>query len=540
MINEVTKKLPWWTWVAPLILIEICDQASLFFQYSVTSSLYLPTAASLILVHWWGPARVLPSVFLIGSLNNAFYGIENYWVWPLFGVVDIIGIYTSWFLFQKFFNGHYDLPDTRTTAAFGIFGLAIPIVIIVLGWQVLYILDGKLAVANFFWQFNNDLVAELMAQSLFTIPMLYYVSPILAKKNLLLSDEIRPRAYRKLSKRSIRVLSSLLLITLVASINLEFEDFWFLFGFISLFIAIQFGFGLVILSNVVIILLTYLPPALDNQLFSMTNFQNDERALRVFFGYFLLYVFSTMTGRVISDLRNTKQQLHMQNKELKQTNAELDRFVYSVSHDLTAPLKSILGLVNVSRMANPNSEVISYLNKIQVSVLKLEGFIKDILHYSRNKRTVVIKEPIDLYEMCSQIVESIRFHHTHQQVTVDLSGLEGKSITSDRGRLFVILNNLITNAIKYQRKNDSHHPQVWVYTENTDSTYTLVVQDNGAGISPEVLPDIFKMFFRGSLDSQGSGLGLYIAKETCERIGGKITVDSVYGEGSKFKVILRQ
>src|SRR5690606_8142393 len=100
----------------------------------------------------------------------------------------------------------------------------------------------------------------------------------------------------------------------------------------------------------------------------------------------LLFVFAAITGRVISDLRITEQQLSMQNAQLELANKELDHFVYSVSHDLSAPLKSILGLVAVSRHSKDHKEAELYFDKIETSVLRLEALIREILDYSRNKR----------------------------------------------------------------------------------------------------------------------------------------------------------
>lgn len=534
------QKIPWWSWIVPLPLIQLFDFISLYFQYSVTSSFYLTASISLVLVHWWGPKRVLPALFIVSTYNNYFYGIDNKSLWILFGLSDTASIFSSWFLFTYLYKGKYYLPDTKNTVAFAGLGLLIPILISVTGWQLLYIADNKLLQENFWWQFGRDLIGELIVHSILVIPALYYLSPYLSERKIILNQSIEPRFRRKLSFRSKFILLSIIIITTIAAFTLKFEDFWFVFGFISLFIAIQFGFGVVVLANVLIFFLTYFPPAVSTQLFSMVDYETDEQVLRTFFAYFLLYIFSTITGRVISDLRQAKERLRLQNEELKQTNAELDRFVYSVSHDLTAPLKSVLGLVNVSRLANPNADIVSYLNKIQISVLKLEGFIKDILNYSRNNRTEIVREEIDLKDMCSQIAEAVRFHHTNHNVTVDVSALDGIKIVTDRSRLFIILNNIITNAIKYQQKNNNHKPRVQIFTKQDDHTFSIVVEDNGEGIKPEVLPEIFKMFYRGSIDSQGSGLGLYIAKEACEKIGGKISVQSEYGKGSSFTIQLKQ
>lgn len=539
MKESFRHKLPWWTWVVPIILIELGDQISLYFQYSVTSSFYLPTSIALILIHWWGPSRVLPAVLLVTSLNNYFYGIDNLWLWFCFGLGDTIAIFLSWFLFFKIYKGKYNLPDTRNTIAFSILGLALPILVSVFFWQVWYVMDNKLALADFSWQFSRDLLGELIVHCILVLPILYYISPILSSKNLILDSTIVRQA-TPITKKKLVIFFVLVAVVLIAALNLEFENFWFVFGFISLYVAIEFGFGTVILINVVIFATTYLPPAINNRLFSTTDTSSDEQILRTFFVYFLLYVFSTFTGRVISDLKQTRRQLKKQNEELLQTNEELDRFVYSVSHDLTAPLKSILGLINVSRLSGPNSDVISYLTKMQLSVVKLEDFIKEILDYSRNKRLEVVNESIELKSICSQILESLQYHSANQLTKVDMSGIESISIISDKSRLYVILNNIITNAVKYQKKSPSHHPLIKIWAEPTDGYIAINIEDNGEGIRPEVLPSIFNMFYRGHLNSTGSGLGLYIAKEACQKIGATIEVKSTYGEGSLFTIKINQ
>ena len=112
--------------------------------------------------------------------------------------------------------------------------------------------------------------------------------------------------------------------------------------------------------------------------------------IKIQLGSGLLYVFSTVTGRVMSDAGALEKRLSHQNKELEQANKELDRFVYSVSHDLSAPLRSILGLIGISRIEKDEQQLRFYIDNIEASVNKLENFINEILDYSRNERQQVI------------------------------------------------------------------------------------------------------------------------------------------------------
>src|SRR5882762_3177366 len=128
--NPDSKSLPWWTWIAPLLLLEVSDQLSLLFKYSESySAFYLPTSVAFVLIHWWGPARVLPWIFTIGSLNSWFYDTQNLWLWPIFGAVETTAVFLSWFLFSFKLKGKLWLPNISQTVLFLIFGLIIPILV---------------------------------------------------------------------------------------------------------------------------------------------------------------------------------------------------------------------------------------------------------------------------------------------------------------------------------------------------------------------------------------------------------------------------
>ena len=230
--------------------------------------------------------------------------------------------------------------------------------------------------------------------------------------------------------------------------------------------------------------------------------------------------------------------LNQQFLELTQANKELDRFVYSVSHDLSAPLKSILGLVNIGRLSKNSNEQLGYMSKIEASVLRLESFIKEVLDYSQSKRTDIVVEQIKLKDLCNEVLENLRYIEDFTSVEIDMHELSGKEVFNDKLRLKIIINNILTNAIKFQKRIPHHKPLIKISSHNEANTMIINIEDNGEGIHPEVREKIFNMFFRGNQNSKGSGLGLYIAKEAAEKIKGNISVNSEYGKGSIFTIEL--
>ena len=146
----------------------------------------------------------------------------------------------------------------------------------------------------------------------------------------------------------------------------------------------------------------------------------------------------------------------------------------------------------------------------------------------------VIPSKIDFLALMNESLESLRFMYDADQLKsiVDVSG-EAPFYT-DQSRLLIIFNNIISNAIRYRnrRKDSFLHIDIHVDYERVKIIFT----DNGIGIANEFQDKIFKMFFRASYESKGSGLGLYIVKSTVEKLAGSITVQSELGEGTRFVI----
>lgn len=229
--------------------------------------------------------------------------------------------------------------------------------------------------------------------------------------------------------------------------------------------------------------------------------------------------------------------MRKQYEELMKINKELDSFVYSVSHNLRAPLRSVLGLISLARMEDikRGNYFNEYFSMIESSMTKLDETLLEILDYSRNARQDLKIEKIDIRKLLDDSLQSVQYMPGASQIEKAINVDEHGSLNSDRYRISVILNNLISNAIKYHdvyKKEPFLHINIkveenWTYME---------FADNGIGIDKEYLDKVFDMFYRATLQNEGAGLGLYIVREAVEKLKGKITIKSQIGKGTTFTI----
>ncbi len=531
----------WWTWVVPLFVFQGATQLSLLSMVSTgTSVFYMPVPFGLCLIYWWGP-RILPAFYLNATLSAGLWGLSDYYNWPLYGLPETFFVGFSWWLFVKKRNGKIWLPDNQAALNLLLFGILIPLLSYKLIQQTLFVLKHVISPDFFILNYIKTFLGDFISIFAFTVPLLYFLTPLLSRKNMLISNlEITSRPLSSvMEKRQLPEFLVIFVLQLALSLFLPFSEFWFVYGMFSMYVAIRMRFSFVIIANLYILLLTYLMPVLIYGKEYLSQLQ-DIHLINVYLGSSLLYVFSFLTGRIMSDFKKSQAMLRKKNEELEHTNKELDRFVYSASHDLSAPLKSILGLVNITKLEPRESDQQFHLNLIETSVKKLDLFINEILDYSRNKRLEVHAEAVHLKELCDEILSNLSYIDGFQNMRFDLAELNGVKIIVDKLRLKIILNNILSNGIKFQKPQWDEKPFLRIISQKEKSNLKIIIEDNGEGIKAEMREKIFDMFFRGSTSSRGSGLGLYIAREAAEKIGGKIKVDSEYGKGSTFVIEIPQ
>ncbi|MEL6852411.1 MAG: PAS domain-containing sensor histidine kinase, partial [Bacteroidota bacterium] len=241
--------------------------------------------------------------------------------------------------------------------------------------------------------------------------------------------------------------------------------------------------------------------------------------------------------RDVTQLREAERLLKDRYEELKKVNDELDRFFYSTSHDLRAPLVSVAGLINIARTEEDMDKMQHYLALMSKSIDKLDHFIKDIISFSQNARLDLQCKEITLQELLEEVIEQTVGPENQDQVKITLDIRQEGAFHSDPKRLAIIFQNLLSNAIHYRDEKKEH---CWIKVEGQAGPLgaTVAVSDNGVGIVAKYLPKIFNMFYRGTKLSKGSGIGLYITQETIHKLHGQIEANSSEGEGSSFTVSL--
>lgn len=243
--------------------------------------------------------------------------------------------------------------------------------------------------------------------------------------------------------------------------------------------------------------------------------------------------------------RYYKQSLELERKieELSKAYKDLDNFAYSVSHDMKGPLMSIMGAMNIVNSSTNKNEktVLMMLDLIEKAAVQLSEFIENMHIYYKNNRGQLKIDPVNVHEIKEEIEALLGLKclqdHIKLNFTVDNQGNPNNLFRTDVTKLRVIVNNLVSNALKYQKPNE---PDKFVnaHLSIRGELLTFTVEDNGMGIEDKYLNSIFELFFRANTEVSGSGFGLYNVKEIVNALGGEITVRSKIGIGSTFTVII--
>jgi signal transduction histidine kinase len=226
------------------------------------------------------------------------------------------------------------------------------------------------------------------------------------------------------------------------------------------------------------------------------------------------------------------------NEELQRAYNELDKFSYSVTHDMRGPLLSILGAIEAAQDVDDIHEIRKMLKLMKDSIRNLDDFIQSIHdYYNLNRGELEIKQ-IDFKELVDEQSRIFNFTYLVSDVQFKIRISQKEVFRGDELSIKLILNNLLSNAFKYQRKeNKTKLVDLNILVEN--GLATIEVKDNGVGIAENYLGDIFNMFFRASSQEVGSGFGLYNVKAAITKLNGIITVDSVVNKGTNFKVTIQ-
>jgi signal transduction histidine kinase len=254
-------------------------------------------------------------------------------------------------------------------------------------------------------------------------------------------------------------------------------------------------------------------------------------------GIFILLVYLFMLMRINKEaqrkLMEYGHRMRQKNAHLKKLHVELDGFVYKTTHDLRAPLNSLLGIIELCKIESDIHTIRNFVQLQEVSVRKLDAYIMDILNLARNSNSEVKREEVDMAEVVQDVFQQLGYMDT--SVHRDVQVKQFSKLVTDRNRIMIILNNLLSNAFRYRDQHKSYQ-FVSLQVEVKEDMLVLIVKDNGLGIPTEFKERVFEMFFRINEKLAGSGLGLYIVKETVSKLGGSLELQSEQGHGTEFYV----
>lgn len=227
-------------------------------------------------------------------------------------------------------------------------------------------------------------------------------------------------------------------------------------------------------------------------------------------------------------------------RELAETNAELEAFSYSVSHDLRAPLRAMSGF-SQALMEDYGDELGEegqrYARIIVDAARRMDELIRDLLAYSRVAKVEMVLNPLSLDDVVEKARHQLDADLTERNAEVRVQGPLGSAV-GHSGTLVQVVANLVSNATKFVPAE--RRPQVTIDSRRRNGEMRLRVSDNGLGIEPEYHERIFRVFERLHTVQayNGSGIGLSIVRKGLERMGGRVELESTPGEGSTFTVVL--
>lgn len=223
--------------------------------------------------------------------------------------------------------------------------------------------------------------------------------------------------------------------------------------------------------------------------------------------------------------------------DLKETIEELETFMYKSSHDMRSPIASILGLVDLAgNSLNSAEESKQFYQIVKDQTMRLDSILQKLADTMRIRKGDKIIHQIDFRKILDDVLSSLTYMQGFKEVTITTAISSKYNFYTDRMLLISLFQNLIDNAIKYKRAIPDSYINISIADQ--DGGVEITVADNGIGIPEHLQKEVFKMFFRGTVQASGSGLGLYTVNHTLKRLGGTIEVEGKEGVGTTFKVFV--
>lgn len=237
----------------------------------------------------------------------------------------------------------------------------------------------------------------------------------------------------------------------------------------------------------------------------------------------------------IAERIKAEDKLKESEERLKDTNKELNTFVYRASHDLRGPLATVKGLTNLAKMEIVDADAIHYFSLISDRINRLDLILKDLINIVEIAEVALHIRNINMKILVEDIINT--FASLPKSLTISLNIDEQLTLRSDKKIVEIVITNILDNAFKYHQSERSENIVVVTVIEEHNGVL-INVKDNGMGILLEIQSRIFDMFFRGTASSTGSGLGLYLVKKIIQRLNGRVSVESNVNQGTDIQIFI--
>jgi len=231
---------------------------------------------------------------------------------------------------------------------------------------------------------------------------------------------------------------------------------------------------------------------------------------------------------------NTEPVYTKLNKELTRANATIDKFVYSLSHEFSGPLKSVKGLVKLLERSMKSPDEQDYLSHIDLTISNLELLLEELGKDVEGKFDI----PYTAMNISAELENVLAEFHLplkNKNIRTLIESDQVIPFYNHPDRFKMIFRNLIHNIVTFS-DNEKTDRFAFFGIEVTPEMCSITLVDNGMGIDPSMIEKVFNPFFKGSEKSSGMGIGLYLTKKVLRKMGGDIQVDSVQGKGTSFTI----
>lgn len=250
---------------------------------------------------------------------------------------------------------------------------------------------------------------------------------------------------------------------------------------------------------------------------------------------------------LIMSLKKTKftvqelnQRLNTLSHELKESNMELDTFLYKASHDLKGPISTLDGLCNIGLLDSRDLPIEQYFHLQKEVIHKMQLLLFRLVEIGDIRNHTFKASHVKLNRFCRSIVRSMNRVEGFEKINFHIDIPEGMQVYTDVEMLEIAVDNIVKNAIQHANYSNEKNATVGITARNNGKNLELLIADNGLGIPPRIRGRIFDMFFRGNNYLQGFGLGLYKSKVAAKKIQGEIKLLKSDEQGSTFSLILPQ